>query len=132
MRTAEPSDRKDGSVSVTPQNSLQETACRQAIPPTPPYTTAVQTELFSGTPHQPYSTVVNRYMTPPITPEDGHSPYNTVGNCYMTLPTNPEGEYFVNGNDIRGYRVLQCLAGLTPSNENSYPQALTQYRFCEQ
>jgi hypothetical protein len=61
---------------------------RRISPPTPPCegkpaaVPAPSASVFPNTPTKPYGTVVNGYMTPPIT---------------------PEGEYFANGNEIKGY-----------------------------
>jgi hypothetical protein len=106
-------------VSVTLQNFLQqqEAASRRAIPPTPPYNTVATQkaeptpEMFPGTPQKLYGTMVNGYMTPPIT---------------------PEGEYFVNGNEIKGYPAPRCPVTPTPSNNHPYLQSQTQYQSYQQ
>jgi hypothetical protein len=106
-------------VSVTLQNFLQqqEAASRRAIPPTPPYNTVATQkaeptpEMFPGTPQKLYGTMVNGYMTPPIT---------------------PEGEYFVNCNEIKGYPAPRGPVTPTPSNNHPYLQSQTQYQSYQQ
>jgi len=103
-------------VSVVLENFLQqqEAASRRAIPPTPPYSAVASgkmeatPDMFPGTPQKPYGNMVNGYMTPPIT---------------------PEGEYFVNGNEIKGY---QARCPVTPSNNNPYVQPQVQYQSYQQ
>jgi hypothetical protein len=84
----------------------QEVMNRQATPPTPPCEPAVQKPIsinaFPGTPQKPYGNMVNGYMTPPIT---------------------PEGEYFMNGNEIKGYhQAPRCPVTPTPSGNPYHPQ----------
>jgi hypothetical protein len=97
-------------VSATLENFLQqqEAISRRASPPTPPYNpvalqmTGPTPEMFPGTPQKPYSNMVNGYMTPPIT---------------------PEGEYFVNGNELKGYhQAPRCPVTPTPTHNNPYAQ----------
>jgi len=91
----------------------QEALARRAAPPTPPCEPVTQkpvpsTDMFPGTPQKPYGNMVNGYMTPPIT---------------------PEGEYFVNGNDIKGYHPApRCPVTPTPSAHNPYVQQQQQYQ----
>jgi hypothetical protein len=107
-------------VSVLLENFLQEqeSASRRANPPTPPgvYNQAAALrnkvdptpDMFPGTPQKPFGTMANGYMTPPIT---------------------PEGEYFVNGNDIKGYQQTpRCPVTPTPSNTHPYVQSQVQYQ----
>jgi len=72
-------------------------------PPTPPCESMKPIsapDMFPGTPQKPYGNMVNGYMTPPIT---------------------PEGEYFANGNDIKGYHpVPRCPVTPTPNQHNPY------------
>lgn len=85
----------------------QEALNRQASPPTPPSEPAMQKppmsiNAFPGTPQKPYTHVVNGYMTPPIT---------------------PEGEYFMNGNELKGYQSApRCPVTPTPSGHPYVPQ----------
>lgn len=107
-------------VSVTLENFLQqqEAANARANPPTPSYGVgALQKvdptpDMFPGTPQKPFGTMVNGYMTPPIT---------------------PEGEYFVNGNEIKGYHQAPgCPVTPTPSNNHPYVQSQVQYQSYQQ
>lgn len=83
----------------------QQDAIRRVSPPTPPCETVAMKpvpsqNMFPGTPQKPYGNVVNGYMTPPIT---------------------PEGEYFVNGNEIKGYHVApRCPVTPTPIQNHPY------------
>jgi hypothetical protein len=85
----------------------QELMNRQASPPTPPSEQTIQKPAMSinaypGTPQKPYGNMVNGYMTPPIT---------------------PEGEYFMNGNEMKGYhQAPRCPVTPTPSGNPYIPQ----------
>lgn len=105
---------------------LQESLLRVS-PPTPPceVTAApvnkpVNSNMFPNTPTKPYGTMAQHgYMTPPIT---------------------PEGEYFANGNDIKGYNphvhgypqqmAPRCPVTPTPMQGNTYaaPQQHHEYQ----
>ena len=81
---------------------------RRAAPPTPPCEPAMHKpastiDMFPGTPQkQPFGTMVNGYMTPPIT---------------------PEGEYFQGGNEVKGYhQAPRCPVTPTPTHNNPYIQ----------
>jgi len=95
-------------VSVSLENFLrhQEAMSRHASPPTPPCEPAamkpVSANMFPGTPQKPYGNMVNGYMTPPIT---------------------PDGEYFLNGNEIKGYQQApRCPVTPTPNHNYVQPQ----------
>lgn len=107
-------------VSTTLENFLQqqEAASRRANPPTPAYNPAAAQkvdptpEMFPGTPQKLFGNMVNGYMTPPIT---------------------PEGEYFVSGNDAKGYyQAPRCPVTPTPSSNHPYLQSQTQYQSYQQ
>lgn len=90
----------------------QEMMSRQASPPTPPAEPVMQKTMsinaFPGTPQKPYGNMVNGYMTPPIT---------------------PEGEYFMTGNEIKGYQQApRCPVTPTPSGNPYIPQLHQQYQ----
>jgi hypothetical protein len=92
----------------------QEAMIRRSGPPTPPYEAMQQKPIhcqdaFPGTPQkQPYGNTVNGYMTPPIT---------------------PEGEFFVNGNENKGYhQVPRCPVTPTPSAQGHYVHQQPQYQ----
>jgi hypothetical protein len=62
----------------------------------------VSANMFPGTPQKPYGNMVNGYMTPPIT---------------------PDGEYFMNGNEIKGYQQApRCPVTPTPNHNYVQPQ----------
>jgi len=91
-------------VSATLEQFLLDQAAisRRASPPTPPSEPVqkVQHHDIYSTPQKPYGNMVNGYLTPPIT---------------------PEGEYFVSGNEIKGFqRVPRCPVTPTPTNHNPY------------
>jgi len=68
-----------------------------------------QVSAFPGTPQKSYgSNMVNGYMTPPIT---------------------PDGEYFMAGNDMKGYQgAPRCPVTPTPTSNNPYnPQQYQPY-----
>lgn len=96
-------------VSTTLDHFLQqqEIMNRQASPPTPPCEPVMQKpamsiSAFPGTPQKPYGNMVNGYMTPPIT---------------------PDGEYFMNGNEMKGYHPApRCPVTPTPSGNPYIPQ----------
>jgi hypothetical protein len=88
----------------------------QEAPPTPPCDVAVQkpvpaVEMFPGTPQkQAYGTMVNGYMTPPIT---------------------PDGEYFQGGNVAKIYHPApRCPVTPTPNHNQYMPQP--QYQAYQQ
>ncbi|TAQ90788.1 hypothetical protein B7494_g845 [Chlorociboria aeruginascens] len=97
-------------VSLTLEHFLAQQAAinKRAAPPTPPSEQPIQKPIshpdIYSTPHkgQYGGNMVNGYLTPPIT---------------------PEGDYFVNGNDIKGYQqVPRCPVTPTPSQNNPYAQ----------
>jgi hypothetical protein len=96
-------------VSITLDQFLQEQEAlnRQASPPTPPCEPVMQKptmsiNAFPGTPQKPYGNMVNGCMTPPIT---------------------PEGEYFMNGNELKGYHAApRCPVTPTPAGALYIPQ----------
>lgn len=95
-------------VSIALENFLRhQESLRRVSPPTPPceqisMKPIAAPEMFPGTPQKvhPYGTMVNGYMTPPIT---------------------PEGEYFANGNEIKGYQA-RCPVTPTPNQNHYAPQ----------
>ncbi len=80
---------------------------RRASPPTPPCEVVNKpnptVEMLPGTPQkQAYGSMVNGYMTPPIT---------------------PEGEFFQGGNEFNGYgQAPRCPVTPTPTHNNLYQQ----------
>jgi hypothetical protein len=90
----------------------QQESLRRASPPTPPcesFKPAPTADMFPGTPQKPYGAgnMVNGYMTPPIT---------------------PEGEYFANGNEIKGYHSApRCPVTPTPTQNNPYVNVPQQH-----
>lgn len=107
-------------VSLTLENFFirQQESLRRVSPPTPPCEPMLKPapssqEMlgFPGTPQKPCGTgnMVNGYMTPPIT---------------------PEGEYFANGNDIKGYQAApRCPVTPTPTHNNTCTSMLQNQQY---
>jgi hypothetical protein len=94
-------------VSTTLDHFLRRQEALARAPPSPPCEVVInkpvaQAEMFPGTPQKPYGQMVNGYMTPPIT---------------------PEGDYYLNGNEIKGYhQAPRCPVTPTPTSNNPYVQ----------
>jgi hypothetical protein len=80
---------------------LEQAAIRSPpTPPSQPIQKVQQHHDIYSTPQKQYGNMVNGYLTPPIT---------------------PEGEYFVSGNEIKGYQqVPRCPVTPTPQHQNPY------------
>jgi hypothetical protein len=89
----------------------QAAIARRGSPPTPP--------CESTTAQKPVSNCSHVYSTP----QKGSNALNLV-NGYLTPPITPEGEYFMAGNDIKGYHATapRCPVTPTPTSNNPYPQ----------
>lgn len=89
-------------VSVVLESFLrqQESLRRVSPPPSPCEQNSTKPvsapEIFPGTPQKPHQ-------------------YGTMANGYLTPPITPDGEYFVNGNEIKGYQPApRCPVTPTP------------------
>jgi Cyclin, N-terminal domain/Cyclin, C-terminal domain len=80
-------------VSASLENFLAQQAAitRRASPPTPPCEAMQQ---------KPASNIDYVYNTPP------KAPHGSMINGYLTPPITPDGEYFMNGNQVKGYQEL--------------------------
>jgi hypothetical protein len=95
-------------VSASLENFLAQQAAiaRRASPPSPPCE-ALQPK--------PVSNVNYVYNTPQKAPQ------GNMINGYLTPPITPDGEYFMNGNQIKGYpEQPRCPITPTPVGNNSY------------
>jgi len=94
----------------------QAAIARRTAPPTPPCEPA----------HQQKSVPNSNYVY--NTPQKAPHPMN-MAHGYLTPPITPEGEYFVAGNEMKGYQPHVPTRPITPTPSSNNPYAAHQQQY---